>query len=49
MTVNWHELLDKPIEKVRSALIIKDFPAWEEIKPHWYKLLKVYKLDKLNA
>ena len=49
MTVNWHELLDKPIEKVRSELNIKDFPAWEEIKPHWYKLLKVYKLDKLNA
>ena len=49
MTVNWHELLDKPIEKVRSELNIKDFPAWEEIKPHWYKLLNVYKLDKLNA
>ena len=43
MTVNWHELLDKPIEEVRHTLGIKKFTAWEEIKPEWYKLLKFYK------
>lgn len=43
MTVNWHELLDKPIDEVRHTLTIKKFNAWEEIKPEWYKLLKFYK------
>ena len=43
MTINWHELLDKPIEEVRHTLGIKKFTAWEEIKPEWYKLLKFYK------
>jgi len=43
MTVNWHDLLDKPIEEVRYNLGIKKFTAWEEIKPEWYKLLKSYK------
>ena len=43
MTVNWHDLLDKPIEEVRYNLGVKKFTAWEEIKPEWYKLLKSYK------
>ena len=43
MTVNWHDLLDKPIEEVRYNLGVKEFTAWEEIKPEWYKLLKSYK------
>jgi hypothetical protein len=43
MTVNWHDLLDKPIEEVRYNLGLKKFTAWEEIKPEWYKLLKSYK------
>lgn len=43
MTVNWHELLDKPIDEVRHTLNIKKFTVWEEIKPEWYKLLKSYK------
>jgi ubiquinone biosynthesis protein Coq4 len=46
MTVNWHELLDKPIDEVRHSLNIKKFTVWEEIKPEWYKLLKSYKTIK---
>jgi len=43
MTVNWHDLLDKPIEEVRYNLGIKKFTAWEQIKPECYKLLKFLK------
>ena len=48
MTVNWHNYLHLPIETVRQDLNIPNFAAWEDIKPKWYQLLKLYKKNYQN-